>query len=99
MYIVYFNRQILTSVPLTLTAVTKAVPTLLGHSHVAVTVATLCPAMEEPAWIITSVPLTLTAVNRTVSTLLGFFAVPVTAATLWIATEELVPVNQILRRL
>ena len=88
MYIVYFNRQILTSVPLTLTAVTKAVPTLLGHSHVAVTVATLCPAMEEPAWILTSVPLTLTAVTKAVPTLLGHSHVAVTVVTLCPAMEE-----------
>ena len=57
------------SVMLTLTVVTKAVPTLLGHSHVAVAVATLCPAMEELVLRTTSVLLEHTTVSRDVSTL------------------------------
>ena len=46
----FFNFKISMSVLLTLMAVTKSVPTLMGHLSVAATVVTLSPMMEGLVW-------------------------------------------------
>ena len=56
------------SVLQTLMAVTKSVPTLMGHLSAAATVVSLYPMMEGLAWRIMNVPLEHTTVNRSVST-------------------------------
>jgi hypothetical protein len=75
------------SVLLATVAVVISVPTHLDHSSVAVTVASLSPAMEGHVWIMTNALLTLTVVAKYVPTRRDRLVVAVTVASRWPAMD------------